>query len=99
MQPLYLEECELKYGIKNKHPVEDEEYDGDKQEPKKLKVCEKDDETEREANELSCHKGEEHSSETPELEEDACGKECNSETSPDTSSESDSQGRCIFVFT
>lgn len=90
-QPLYPEECELKYGIKNKHSVEDEECDGDKQEPKKLKISEKDDETQREANESSCHKGAENSSETPASEEDACVKESNSETSPDTSSKSDSQ--------
>ncbi|KAM4736864.1 serine/threonine-protein phosphatase 4 regulatory subunit 2-like [Anableps anableps] len=86
------DEMKPKHGIKKKHPEENEESDGDKQEPKKLKTSEKDDETEREENESSCHKGPENPSETLESEEDTCGQECNSETSLDTPCKSDGHG-------
>ncbi|MEQ2252274.1 hypothetical protein ILYODFUR_020092 [Ilyodon furcidens] len=77
--PPLEDEMKPKYGIKNKHPEEDEESDGNKQESKKLKTGTTDDETEREEDVSSRHNGPENSSEIPESEEDTCGEECNSE--------------------
>ncbi|XP_021173925.2 serine/threonine-protein phosphatase 4 regulatory subunit 2-A isoform X1 [Fundulus heteroclitus] len=84
------DEVKPKYGIKNKHPEEDEESDGNKQESKKLKTGEKEDDTEREETESSCHEEPESSLETPESEEKTRGEDGDSETSSDTPCISDS---------
>ncbi|XP_044065597.1 serine/threonine-protein phosphatase 4 regulatory subunit 2-A-like isoform X2 [Siniperca chuatsi] len=78
-------------GIKNKHPKEEEEEEeeedsaADKHEVKRLKFDKKEeDETESEEKEISCCKGSESLSDTPESSKDSCGQEYISGTSCET---------------
>ncbi|XP_041858847.1 serine/threonine-protein phosphatase 4 regulatory subunit 2-A-like [Melanotaenia boesemani] len=79
-----------KSGMKNKHPEEEGDSEGNKQEAKRLKFeAKEEEETTNEEKESSCHKEPDSLSETAESSEDSCGQECKSETSLDTPSISD----------